>query len=92
MERRDIGVGDRVRAQCGLAVVPEYEWLAFGHPNVRRDWRVDGIMIERRAIEWRDDMGYPGEVLDLHELHQIRRWSDEIAGRRSTYLLDVSPA
>jgi hypothetical protein len=49
-------------------------------------------MIERRAIEWRDDMGYPGEVLDVHELDQIRRWSDEIAGRRSTYLLDVSPA
>ncbi len=41
---------DRVCAACALAVILEYEWLAFGLPNVRRDWRVNAVKIEHRAL------------------------------------------
>jgi hypothetical protein len=86
-----ITVGGSVRVLCGLAVVPDYEWLSFGLPNVRRDWAINEIRIERRAVEWRNDERVPNRVVAVDAIDRISRWTDEIDGQTSSYLLDLVP-
>jgi hypothetical protein len=80
-------------------VVPDYEWDAFGLPDLRSDWYVRRLKIEHSQI---DDVssdpgrvlaGHPGKVLHTSEIEKMSRWDDD---RDPTimawYLLDLAPA
>ena len=45
-----VAAGSRVTAQCTLSVVADYEWDAFGLPDLRGDWYVRPLKIENRQI------------------------------------------
>jgi hypothetical protein len=93
-----VAAGSRVTAQCMLSVVADYEWDAFGLPDLRRDWCVRRLKIEHRQI---DDVhggpgqalaGHSGKVLRTFEIENTSRWEDD---RDSTimawYVLDLAP-
>ena len=94
----EVVAGSRVTAQCTLSVVADYEWDAFGLPDVRTDWYVRGLAIEQRQI---DDaptgpegarVGHPGNVLRTFEIERMRRWDDDrTPGIMAWYVLDVTP-
>ena len=44
-------MGSRVTAQCTFSVVADYEWDAFGLPDLRTDWYVRGLAIEHRLVD-----------------------------------------
>jgi hypothetical protein len=99
-----VRVGSRMSALCELTVVGDYEWLAFGLPNIRQDWTVGAMKLERRAIDWRDvrgegrrrrhyTQGTPGQVLAVEEIDRLRPGVDDVSDQMMTrYLLDLSPA
>jgi hypothetical protein len=80
--------GEQVSVRCFLALVPNYEWSAFGLPDVRRDWTVDALKIEHRA---RDATGHLGDVVEVQQLTEMHKWADERPNLGSSYLLDLSP-
>ena len=45
----EIAVGCRVTALCTLSVVADYEWDAFGLPDLKTDWYVRRLA---RASGW----------------------------------------
>jgi hypothetical protein len=47
----EVAAGSRVTAQCTLSVVADYEWDAFGLPDLRTDWYVPRLAIEHRPID-----------------------------------------
>ena len=85
-------IGERVSVLCALAVVPDYEWLAFGLPDVRQDWIVEALKVQRRAVEVRDGTGVPADVVCVEELVEMRQWADGRAGLACEYLLDLRRA
>jgi hypothetical protein len=73
----EVTVGSRVTAQCTLSVVADYEWDAFGLPDLRTDWYVRRLAIEQRQI---DDVpsspggalaARPGKVLRSFEIERM---------------------
>jgi hypothetical protein len=84
-------LGKLVTVRCSLSVIPEYEWLEFGLPNVRRDWTVDAIRIQHRALELHEDGWHPTHVVETEDLEEMHRWTDERADHGSVYLLDLRP-
>ena len=48
----EVAVGSRVTAQCTLSVVADYEWDAFGLPDLRTDWYVRRLAIEHRQVDY----------------------------------------
>ena len=47
----EVPAGSRVTAKCTLSVVADYEWDAFGLPDLRSDWYVRRLAIEHRQID-----------------------------------------
>jgi hypothetical protein len=93
-----VGAGSRVTVRCTLSVVADYEWDAFGLPDLRTDWYVRGLKIEhRRAGGVPRQPGppvgdYPGKVLGCYDIERMRRWDDDRdPGIRVRYLLDLVP-
>ena len=94
----EVAVGSRVTAQCTLSVVADYEWDAFGMPDLRTDWYVRGLAIEHRQIDAaptspeEDLAGPPGKALRSFEIERMNRWDDDrIPGIMAWYLLDLTP-
>lgn len=56
-------LGSWVRADCTLAVVPEYEWVALGFPDARGDWRI----VRARPLTAHDTAVCPGYLVDLEQ-------------------------
>jgi hypothetical protein len=90
--------GSRVTAQCTLSVVADYEWAAFGLPDLRTDWYVRRLAIEHRQIDYAPSSpggplaGHPGKVLRSFEIERMSRWDDDrMPGIMAWYLLDVTP-
>jgi hypothetical protein len=94
----EVAAGSRVTAQCTLSVVADYEWDAFGLPDLRTDWYVRRLAIEHRQIDYAPSRpggvlaGHPGKVLRSFEIERMSRWDDDrIPGIMAWYLLDVTP-
>ena len=94
----EVAVGSRITAQCTLSVVADYEWDAFGLPDLRTDWYVRRLAIEHRQIDDAPNSpggplaGHPGKVLRSFEIERMRRWDDDrTPGIIAWYLLDVTP-
>jgi len=94
----EVAAGSRVTAQCTLSVVADYEWDAFGLPDLRTDWYVRRLAIEHRQIDYAPSRpggvlaGHPGKVLRSFEIERMSRWDDHrIPGVMAWYLLDVTP-
>jgi hypothetical protein len=94
----EVAVGSRVTAQCTLSVVADYEWEAFGLPDLRTDWQVRSLAIEQRQI---DDAprspggaraGHPGPVVRWFGIDRMSRWDDDrTPGIMARYVLDLTP-
>ena len=92
-----VAAGSRFTAQCMLSVVADYEWDAFGLPDLRSDWYVRRLKIEHSQIDdvpsgpGRALAGHSGKVLRTFEIENMSRWDDD---RDSTikawYLLDLA--
>jgi hypothetical protein len=87
-----------LEAQCTLSVVADYEWDAFGLPDLKTDWYVRRLAIEHRQIDdasrspGRVLADRPGKVLRSFEIERMSRWDDDrIPGVMAWYLLDVTP-
>jgi hypothetical protein len=94
----EVAVGSRATAQCTLSVVADYEWDAFGLPDLRTDWYVRRLAIEHRQIDYAPSnpgetlAGQPGKVLRSFEIERMSRWDDDrTPGIMAWYLLDVTP-
>ena len=78
-----VPAGSRITAQCMLSVVADYEWDAFGLPDLRSDWRVLGLKIEHTQTDDAHDslgqvLGGPsGPVLRSFEIGHMSRWDDD---------------
>lgn len=84
------GLGERARVHASLYVMPGGEYDPFDDagvtsPDVARDWRVDSVSIERRAMNGPDC----GAVTRVEPVERMRCWDDEAPGVE--YLLDVPP-
>ena len=93
-----VAAGSRVTAQCTLSVVADYEWDAFGLPDLRSDWFVHRLKIEHRQIDHvpgapgRALAGQPGKVLRSFEIERMsRRDDDPDPAIMAWYLLDLAP-
>jgi hypothetical protein len=93
-----IPAGSRITAQCMLSVVADYEWDAFGLPDLRSDWRVLRLKIEHTHIDDAHDSlgqvlgGPPGTALCSFEIGHMSRWDDDRDPSISTwYVLDLQP-
>jgi hypothetical protein len=91
--------GSRLTAQCLLSVVADYEWDAFGLPDLRRDWHPLGLKIEHtRAGDTHDHPGQAlagpsGKVLRSFEIDHMSRWDDDRDPTVTAwYVLDLLPA
>ncbi len=93
-----VAAGSRVTVQCALSVVGDYEWDAFGLPDLRSDWYVHRLKIEHRQINYvpggpgRARVGEPGKVLRSFEIERMSRWDDDCdPAIMAWYLLDLAP-
>lgn len=93
-----IAAGSRITAPCTLSMVADYEWDAFGLPDLRSDWRVLGLKVEHTQAH--DAQGSPvdvvacppGAVLRSFEIDQMSRWDDDRDPTISAwYALDLLP-
>jgi hypothetical protein len=95
----EVPSGSRITAQCMLSVVADYEWDAFGLPDLRRDWHVHRLKIEHTQT---DDApgssgqalaGPSGRVLRSIEIAHMSRWDDDRDPTITAwYVLDLLPA
>jgi hypothetical protein len=94
----EVPAGSRITAQCTLSVVADYEWDAFGLPDLRSDWHVLRLKIEHSQID--DAHGSPGQVvagpsgtvLRSFEIDHMSRWDDDRDPKISAwYVLDLLP-
>jgi hypothetical protein len=90
--------GSRITAQCLLSVVPDYEWDAFGLPDLRSDWHVLRLKIEHTQTD--DAPGHSGpalpgpscKVLRSFEIDHMSRWDDDRDPTITAwYILDLLP-
>jgi hypothetical protein len=93
-----VAAGSRLTAQCMLSVVADYEWDAFGLPDLRSDWYVRRLKIEHSQIDdvpsdpGRALAGHPGKVLRTFEIENMsRRDDDRDSTIKAWYLLDLAP-
>jgi hypothetical protein len=93
-----IATGSRLTVQCTLSVMADYEWEAFGLPDLRRDWCVRRLKIEYRQVG-HFPVG-PGHPLARHPGNVLRTWEIENTSQRADdpdpaitacYLLDLVP-
>ena len=93
-----VAAGSRFTAQCMLSVVADYEWDAFGLPDLRSDWYVRRLKIEHSQIDdvasdpGRALAGHSGMVLRTFEIENMsRRDDDRDSTIKAWYLLDLAP-
>jgi hypothetical protein len=78
-----VAVVSRVTARCTLSVVAGHEGDAFGLPDLRGDWYVRRLKIERRQIDHvpgrpgRGLAGHPGKALRSFEIERMNRRDDD---------------
>ena len=85
-------VGTRAAVVCRLEVMAEHETDDAGYPNLRRDWVVQHLKRQHRALvpvpgrarTWNVD-----KVLHVDNIERMHRWADEKSGDHVTYLLDL---
>jgi hypothetical protein len=85
-------VGDRVTVLATLEVMGAYETEAFDYPDVRRDWLVCGLKVERRELVTSPafpDTREPGRIVRIDDIPQMLRWADASGRDHATYLLDL---
>jgi len=89
---RDYGAGDQLTVRGTVWVIPAHEWDAFELPDLRRDWRVNGVKAEHRSLVPKGDGGsVPGEVRAVFDLDRMRRWEDQPGSRLMvSYVVDLS--
>src|ERR1700742_1751164 len=94
----EVAAGSRVTAQCTLSVVADYEWDAFGLPDLRTGWYVHRLKIEHRQIDpvprgpGRALAGQPGKVLRSFDIERMSRWDDDPdPAIMAWYVLDLAP-
>jgi hypothetical protein len=92
----EVAAGSRITAPSTLSVVADYEWDAFGLPDLRRDWQVLRLKVEHTRLH--DAHGSPGHVLPpgavlrSFEIDQMSRWDDDRDPTiRAWYVLDLLP-
>lgn len=86
------GSGSRVCAHGALRVVGDYEWEAFGIPDLRRDWLIRRIRLQHRALPLRAGLGHgPADVVKLVDVDHIDRAASYAPGVQLSYLLDLTP-
>jgi hypothetical protein len=93
----EVAEGSRVTAQCTLSVVADYEWDAFGLPDLRTDWYVRRLAIEHRQIDYAPGSSggpvirHPGKVLRSFEIERMSRWDDDRnSAIMAWYVLDLT--
>jgi hypothetical protein len=87
-------VGDRVTLVATLEVMAAYETDAFEYPDVRRNWVVRGLKVERRELVTSPDFPdtrEPGRIVRIDDIPQMLRWADASGRDHATYLLDLEP-
>jgi hypothetical protein len=87
-------VGDRVTVLATLDVMGAYETDAFDYPDVRRDWLVRGLKVERRELVTSPafpDTREPGHIMRMDDITQMLRWADATSRDHATYVLDLEP-
>ena len=79
-------------------MVADYEWDAFGLPDLRSDWQVLRLKVEhtqpRGAQGGPEDVLAcpPGAVLRSFEIDQMNRWDDDRdPAIQAWYVLDLLP-
>jgi hypothetical protein len=88
-------VGSTVTVEGNLAVLGDYEWDAFGFPDLRADWIVQGVKIEYRShreVLGSSDGPSVGEVVKVEAVDQASRRIQDRAKMRTSYLLDLTSA
>ena len=91
-----------VTVLCSFEVMAGYELDAFQLPDVRGNWSVTAVQIERRALVQREVVstsgrihveGAPGDVVELVDVPRMRKWADDpIEAKGSTvadYVVDL---
>lgn len=93
-------VGDRATVVASIEVMSLLDADAFGGPDVRRDWRVRGLRVERRALADAPDpsgsvgssgLVEAGPIVRVDEINRMLRWADTSRREHATYLLDLWP-
>jgi hypothetical protein len=94
----EIAAGSRITAPCTLSVAADYEWDAFGLPDLRSDWQVLRLKIEHTQIDGAHGSPVdviscpPGAVLRSFEIDHMSRWDDDRDPTiRAWYVLDLLP-
>ncbi|HET7661267.1 MAG TPA: hypothetical protein VFK66_12835 [Oryzihumus sp.] len=85
-------VGTRAAVVCRLEVMAVHETEDFGYPELGRDWVVQHLKLQHRALvpvpgharTWNVD-----KVLHVDDIERMHRWADETSGDHVTYLLDL---
>ncbi len=87
--------GTRVTVTCRLEVLAAYETdEEFGVPDIRRDWDVQQLRIQHRAlvpVPGRERERRVGKVLHVEDIERMHRWADATGDGYVTYLLDLQP-
>lgn len=82
-----------MKVRCWLEVMAAYEQPVFRLPDVRRDWRVATVQIERRTLIEREVTGgngrtyvegTAGDVVELVEMPRMRMWADDPTLQRTS--------
>lgn len=87
--------GARVSVICRLEVMAAYESEdGFGHADIRRDWLVRHLKIQRRPfvpVSWHEAEFNLGKVARVDSIERMHAWADEDGDDHVTYLLDLQP-
>jgi hypothetical protein len=86
-------VGDRIALVASLSSMLDYEFDAFGYPDVTRDWSVRGLRVEHRELV--PSPAYPGgtepgAIVRVVDIPRMLRWADAPRDRHASYLLDLA--
>jgi hypothetical protein len=85
-------VGDRIALVATLSSMLDYEFDAFGYPDVSHDWSVRGLRVEHRELV--PSPAYPGgtepgQIVRVVDIPRMLRWADAPRDRHASYLLDL---
>ena len=86
-------VGDRIALVATLSSMLDYEFDAFGYPDVTHDWSVLGLRVEHRELV--PSPAYPGgtepgQIVRVVDIPRMLRWADAPRDRHASYLLDLA--
>ncbi len=86
-------VGARVTVVARIEVMADYEADGFAFPDLRRNWVVRQVKLERRSLvkagarEMRR-----GPITSVERIDRMQRWADEGEGQHVSYLIDLQLA